>query len=40
LDSTNVPARTPHSCLIGEMKNQMLHWIEEAGWKYLLKLTQ
>jgi hypothetical protein len=36
VDSTNVSARAPHSCLIRVMKNQMLHQIEEAGWKDLL----
>ena len=29
----------PHTCLIGEVHNQMLHRQEEAGWKDLLQLT-
>jgi len=40
LDSTNDPARAPHSCLIQEVQDQMLHRNKEAGWKYLLQLTE
>ena len=40
LDSTNGPARPPHSCLIQEVHNQMLHRQEEAGWKDLLQLIE
>ena len=39
LDSTNGPARAPHSNLIWEVHNQMLHRQEEARWKDLLQLT-